>query len=108
MADLRRKRKRTPNLVDAVPATRRTRPPRSLGSRLLRWALLLLIGGAMLVGAVVVAAFLIYGADPDLPRIESIGDYKPKVVTRVVDREGELLGEIFDERRTVVPRNKIP
>jgi penicillin-binding protein 1A len=36
-----------------------------------------------------------------------IGDYHPKVVTRVVDRDGELVGEIFDERRTVVPRDRI-
>jgi penicillin-binding protein 1A len=52
--------------------------------------------------------FLIYASDPDMPRIDRIGEYHPKVVTKIMSSDGELIGEIFEERRTVVPREKIP
>ena len=66
-------------------------------------------GGAGGGGRGVIAAiFLYYGSDPAMPRIDHVGDYHPKVVTRVLDRSGELIGEIYDERRTLVPRDKIP
>ncbi len=90
------------------PRGRKSKPPRSLGWQIARWLLLLGGAGALVLAAAVTALFLVYGADPDLPRMGNIGDYRPKVVTRVVDRDGEPIGEIFDERRTVVPRAKIP
>jgi penicillin-binding protein 1A len=76
--------------------------------RWLRLLLLLMLGGAALAGAAGIALFLILGSDPDLPRIGNVADYHPKVVTKIVSADGELIGEIYEERRTVVPREKIP
>lgn len=44
----------------------------------------------------------------DLPTIEVLRAYKPPTVTVVTDRNGEILGEIFEERRYVVPVEEIP
>ena len=63
-------------------------------------------GGAVAFALVIL--FLIFAADPDLPRITSVADYHPKVVTKVMSADGELIGEIFEERRTLVPRQQIP
>lgn len=67
-----------------------------------------MVGAVLLGGLGLGGIFLYYGLDPELPRLSSIGDYHPKVVTRVLARDGQLIGEIFEERRTVVPREKIP
>ena len=30
------------------------------------------------------------------------------MVTKIISADGELIGELYEERRTVVPRDKIP
>src|SRR5579871_4980510 len=74
------------------------------------WRIALVIALACPVLAFVsaVGVYLYYANDPELPKIDHIADYRPKVVTKIYSADGELIGEIFDERRTVVPRNKIP
>lgn len=44
----------------------------------------------------------------DLPTVENLRAYTPPTVTVVTDRNGEVLGEIFEERRYVVPTEEIP
>lgn len=44
----------------------------------------------------------------DLPTIEVLRAYTPPTVTVVTDRNGEILGEIFEERRYVTPVDEIP
>ena len=43
-----------------------------------------------------------------LPGIEALGDYKPPTVTVVYDQNGELMGEIYEKRRYVVPLEQMP
>ncbi len=50
--------------------------------------------------------FWYYGRD--LPDVATLRDYSPPQTTRVVARDGEVLGEIFTERRTVIPIDEIP
>jgi len=50
--------------------------------------------------------FWYYGRD--LPDVTQLRDYAPAQTTRVVDRDGELIGEVFTERRTVVEMERIP
>jgi penicillin-binding protein 1A len=74
----------------------------------LKW---MVIGGLLLaaLGAAAVAlVFWRYGSDPALPTLQSIGDYEPKQVTRIAARDGQVIGELFTERRTYVPYEEIP
>jgi penicillin-binding protein 1A len=76
-----------------------------------RWALrsFLILSGVAALGIISFAGlFFFYSQDPDLPRLNSIRDYQPKTVTRIFDRHGLLVGEIFSECRTVVPIERIP
>ncbi len=43
-----------------------------------------------------------------LPNVKSLEDYKPKTISYVYDRNGVVVAEFFDERRIVVPIDKIP
>jgi len=52
------------------------------------------------------AIFWHYGRD--LPSVAALRDYHPPQVTRVLDRHGELIDELFTERRTVVPIARMP
>jgi penicillin-binding protein 1A len=44
----------------------------------------------------------------DLPEMDSVAEYQPLVTSRVLDRKGRLIGEFYEERRTVVPFDAIP
>jgi penicillin-binding protein 1A len=44
----------------------------------------------------------------DLPSVQMLEEYQPPTVTTVLDRNGKILGEIYDERRYVVPLETIP
>ncbi len=44
----------------------------------------------------------------DLPSTEALQAYDPPTVTVVYDRKGRILGEIYEERRYVVPLDEIP
>ena len=43
-----------------------------------------------------------------LPRLLTISDYQPPLLTQVYDREGKKIGEFFKERRLVIPYEDIP
>ncbi len=44
----------------------------------------------------------------DLPSTETLRAYEPPTVTIVLDKDGETLGEIYEERRYVKPIEEIP
>ncbi|MBN1961138.1 MAG: PBP1A family penicillin-binding protein [Deltaproteobacteria bacterium] len=44
----------------------------------------------------------------NLPSLENINDYQPYQVTKIYSDDGELVGELYKERRTVVPIEYIP
>ena len=44
----------------------------------------------------------------DLPAVESLADYRPPVVSELVSADGQVVGELFEERRRVVPYDRIP
>jgi penicillin-binding protein 1A len=72
----------------------------------LAWA----IGGAvaaMLSGGALVAIALAF-AYPNLPPIDSLTDYRPKLPLRVFSSDGMLLAEFGEERRTFTPIAQIP
>lgn len=44
----------------------------------------------------------------DLPEIEALDDYTPGVITRVVGRDGSIVGEFASERRQIIGYDDIP
>ena len=74
-----------------------------------RWILLpvMFIGGliAMAIALVVVALTLIY---PNLPSLDILTDYRPKIPLRVYTADGHLIGEFGEERRAFVTIQDAP
>lgn len=66
-----------------------------------------LIGAALIVGAVGVMGTYAYFSR-GLPSVSALRDYRPPQTTRVYDRHGQVIGEIFTERRTVIPLSEVP
>ncbi|MFZ5476288.1 MAG: penicillin-binding protein 1A [Myxococcota bacterium] len=62
--------------------------------------------GAVAAALAVVGVFWWYGRD--LPTLEELAQYRPPTVTVVLDQKGQLLGEIYEKRRYVVPLDRIP
>ena len=74
-----------------------------------RWFLypLLFIGGlvAMAVATAAMALILIY---PNLPSLEILTDYRPKIPLRVYTADSHLIGEFGEERRSFVRIQDVP
>jgi len=63
--------------------------------------------GLALSGALVVA-FIIVLAYPNLPALDSLTDYRPKIPLRIFSADNVLIGEFGEERRTLVHSKDIP
>jgi penicillin-binding protein 1A len=59
---------------------------------------------ALLVGAGVFWAFII----KDLPEINSLRDYRPNLITRVLDVDGNEIASFATERRIIIPIEEVP
>lgn len=72
------------------------------------WQFLILAGiilGLVATALVALAATLIY---PELPSLEALTDYKPKVPMRVYSEDGHLIGEFGEERRAFISIDETP
>src|SRR5262245_37402411 len=81
------------------------RPP---WKRYLRLALWLGVLAGFFGIAGVVGLFTYYGNDPKMPKIGKLDEYRPKQVTRILDRNNVPIGEMGSEKRTVVPYASVP
>lgn len=61
----------------------------------------------MLAGATLFGAVLVY-FNSQLPDFRKISEYKPALITKIYDRDGEILAEYANERRIWVPIGEIP
>ncbi len=68
---------------------------------------LALLAGAGAVG-LVVAALVVALAYPNLPSLDSLTDYQPKVPLRIYTEDGALIGEFGEERRSVISIAQVP
>jgi penicillin-binding protein 1A len=75
----------------------------------LRWVLYpaLFLGG-LLVMAVAMAGIVLILTYPNLPSLEVLTDYRPKIPLRVYTEDGQLIGEFGEERRAVVRIQDVP
>ncbi len=69
---------------------------------------------AVLASLFVVAALLgtlsgvLFAYSDDLPQVSALDDYSPNTITRVLGRDGALVGEFAVERRVVLTYEQIP
>jgi len=68
---------------------------------------LALLGGLLAAG-LIVAGLVVALAYPNLPSLDTLTDYQPKVPLRVYTLEGELIGEFGEERRVLVDIKDVP
>ncbi len=62
----------------------------------------LVAAGLLVVGLVIALAF------PNLPSLQALTEYQPKIPLRVYSAEGVLIGEFGEERRAVVSIEEVP
>jgi len=74
--------------------------------RLLAFPVLLLVGLGVIAGALL--GLMVLLAYPNLPSLEVLTDYRPKVPLRVYSAEGVLIGEFGEERRAIVAIGEVP
>src|SRR5688572_22393399 len=67
------------------------------------WVLAFLCAGAFFAAANLSRKIL-----RDLPPIHTLDSYTPSLITRIYDVRGEVAGELFIERRTLLPLTEIP
>jgi penicillin-binding protein 1A len=77
-----------------------------MASRLVRgFGLIALFLAAALFGTASGVMFAFIG---DLPEIQALDDYTPSTITRVLARDGSIVGEYATERRQVISYEQIP
>ncbi|TXI13068.1 MAG: penicillin-binding protein 1A [Polynucleobacter sp.] len=73
---------------------------------MIRWGIFLGSAGLILIGLVIAYALII--AKPNLPDLDTITDYKPKVPLRIYTADHALIGEFGEEHRSVMAIQEIP
>jgi len=95
----------SPNSAGATPPEV-PKPPLTMLTRI-ALATFGIIAGLTLIGALIVGFTLIM-AYPNLPSLDSLTDYRPKIPLRIFSADNVLLGEFGEERRNVVRIKDIP
>ncbi|MEC4721543.1 penicillin-binding protein 1A [Noviherbaspirillum sp. CPCC 100848] len=62
----------------------------------------------LLVVGILIVGFALSMAYPNLPSLEAITDYRPKIPLRIFSADNVLIGEFGEERRTLVRINDVP
>jgi penicillin-binding protein 1A len=68
---------------------------------------LLGLAGCCIVGISTLLGAYLYVAN-SLPRVDTLSDYRPPVITRVFGDDGTVIAEFYRERRIVVPVQRLP
>ena len=77
--------------------------------RSLRWITypLMMLAGLGLMG-LALGGFILMLAYPQLPSVETLTEYQPKIPLRIYTADGVLIGEFGEERRSMVAINQVP
>jgi len=74
--------------------------------RMLKWSLLLVAACLVLGAAAGVAVY--FHLSKDLPKISTLSDYHPSVITTIYSDDNRKIAEFFKERRIVIPLSDMP
>ncbi|WP_321801592.1 penicillin-binding protein 1A [Burkholderia sp. BCC1988] len=96
-----------------MQSTSPTSPPPAPEPKKRSWWLKVLIGLAAICVALVVAGGLVLGyalvvAWPNMPSLDALTDYRPKVPLRIYTSDHVLIGEFGEERRDIVHFKDVP
>jgi penicillin-binding protein 1A len=64
--------------------------------------------GALLLAGWLLGMVFLHQLLLDLPDIDKLENYTPPLITKIYDVHGEIVTELFTERRTIIPLNDIP
>ena len=70
--------------------------------------ILLSLFSIALVFGLCIGAYFAYLWSSNLPFVGSVKDYAPPVITRIYSDDGQIIGRLWEERRTVVPVSELP
>jgi penicillin-binding protein 1A len=89
------------------PKQAQSRRPKKSGffKRIILFPLLFLLGVGLIGGLGLVAGYLYI--NEDLPKINSLMDYRPSIISKVFADDGRVIAEFFKERRIVVPLSEV-
>lgn len=76
--------------------------------RFRRFAFPALALAGLAVAGLALAGFVVLLAYPNLPSIEALTEYQPKIPLRVYTADGVLIGEFGEERRSLVRIEEVP
>jgi len=65
------------------------------------------VAAAIIAGVIAIGCVFFY-LSKDLPKISTLKDYRPSVITTVYSDDNRKIAEFFKERRIVLPLSKIP
>lgn len=74
--------------------------------RLFKWMFILLFVAASMGCAGFSGIY--YYLSRDLPKINTLRDYRPQTVTNVFSDDGRKIGEFYEQRRIVIPLSEMP
>jgi penicillin-binding protein 1A len=74
--------------------------------RIAIYPFILLLG--LIAMGIAVALIILVMAYPNLPPLDVLTDYRPKIPLRIYSADGHLIGEFGEERRAVVSINDVP
>ena len=75
-------------------------------SRWIIYPVAIILGIAAMAAAMVAVVLTL--AYPNLPSLEILTDYRPKIPLRVFTADGHLIGEFGEERRAIVRFDEVP
>jgi penicillin-binding protein 1A len=90
------------------PSTTSTLPPNKTSSSKKFFATTFKIIGGFILSCLFISGIAFALAYPNLPPLDAITSYQPKMPLRIFSADGALIGEFGEERRNVVPLNEIP
>lgn len=74
--------------------------------RIVLYPLIVLLGTASIIVAIILIVLVL--TYPNLPSLEVLTDYRPKIPLRIYTADGYLIGEFGEERRAVVTIQEVP
>jgi len=96
------KTKRTSQILEK----RARKNQRGYFSKIFKWFFLISFI-VILIGSIGIAGVYLY-LSKNLPKISSLNDYRPPIITTVYSDDNRKIAEFFKERRIVLPLSKMP